>query len=802
MSEKIRVHLIANAHIDPVWLWRWPEGVNEIISTCQSASSLMREYPELTFTKGESACYEWIEKISPELFETIKQQIRENRWEIVNGWIVQPDCNIPSGESFIRQSLYGKKFFKAKLETDTEVGYCVDSFGHSASFPGILKGSGYKYYIFMRPGPHEKDLPQAFIWKWKDGSEILTFRIHRTYATHSVDDLKKLLDYILNNIQPNVPVTICFYGVGNHGGGPTREQIEFLMNLKEASKDVEYIFSTPERFFKELEKYSSFLPVVEDELQYHSIGCYTSNSKIKKLNRRAENMLQASETWAAISAFLTDFTYPGEKFEDSWKTLLFNQFHDTLAGTAIKEAYDDAYEQFGKVISTSSDIMYEALFKIINNIDTQGDGIPFIVFNNSCYENDGYIEFEPWMGHIEWKDSLSIVDSKSEKKIYQLIPHSALVRNKYRIVFKDVIPPFGYKVYWIRETNGKNEYETDLRMGEDFVENEYYKLEIRETGINLYDKWKERYVIQNHQFVIIEDHTDTWSHGIDRYLREHSYPKFESIEKLAEGPLKSVFKVNYRFNDSEIDMFVTLHSKDPVVKIRYRINWHEKFKLVKLYSKINYVPKVLSEIPYGVIEREANGKEYPMQRFIMLEEPDKEEGITIINNGKYGYDVLDDEVRISILRSIPYAWHDPYKIPDKEYFDFLDIGTQEFEMWFFSYNENNKYNVFAFAEQLNKPYIALNVWKHDGTFPPTNSFLSVFSEDTNVWVAAIKGSEKKPNEEIVLRILELKGIGGNVELEFVDKKFLVKMKPFEIKTCTISKNGTLIETNHIEKNNT
>jgi len=802
MSEKIRIHLIANAHIDPVWLWRWPESVNEVISTCQSVIKLMEKYPKLTFTKGESWGYEWIEKVSPELFEKIKVRVEEKRWEIVNGWIVQPDCNIPSGESFIRQSLYGKNFFRAKLKTDTEVGYCVDSFGHSASFPAILRGSGYKYYIFMRPGPHEKDLPQAFIWKWKDGSEILAFRIQGTYATHSIEDLKKLLDYILNNIQPNVPVTMCFYGVGNHGGGPTRKQIEFLLNLKEASKDVEYIFSTPGRFFKELEKYSKFLPVIEDELQYHAIGCYTSNSKIKKLTRKAENMLQVSEAWSIISAFLTDFIYPVQELEDNWKVLLFNQFHDTLGGTAIKEAYDDAYEQLGKVISTSADIMYEALFKIINNIDTQGNGIPFIVFNSSCYKNDSYIEFEPWMGYVRWKDNFVIVDSKDEEKSHQLLPSTALV-HKYRIVFRDIIPPFGYKVYWIRELNRKKtKYNSDLKVGNNFIENEFYKLEIKETGIDFFDKKKDQYIIRNQRLAIIEDRSDTWSHGIDRYSRNHGWPEHESIEKIIEGPLKSVLKVNYRYKNSKIAMFITLHSKDPVVKIRYQINWYEKFKFVKLYSKLGYIPKVFSEIPYGIIERKANGREYPMQRFIMLEEPNKELGIAMINNGKYGYDVLDDEVRISILRSIPYAWHDPYKLPDKEYFNFLDMGTQEFEMWFFSYNETNKYDVFAFAEQLNKPCIVLNVWNHKGMLPPTNSFLSVSSRDTNVWVAAIKSSEKKPNEEIVLRIIELKGIGGNVELKIMDKKFLVKMKPFEIKTCIIGKDGTLSETNHLEENET
>jgi len=801
MPEKIRIHLIANAHIDPVWLWRWPEGVNEMISTCQSAVNLMKEYPELTFSKGESINYEWIEKISPELFEIIKQRIKENRWEIVNGWVVQPDCNIPNGESFIRQSLYGKKFFRNKLNTATDVGYCVDSFGHSASLPGILKGSGYKYYIFMRPGPHEKKLPQAFIWRWKDGSEVLAFRIHKTYATHSVDDIKQLLDYILNNLQPNIPITMCFYGVGNHGGGPTREQLEFLMKLKESSKNVEYVFSTTLKFFKELEKYSKFLPVIEDELQYHSIGCYTSNSKMKALNRKSENALQISETWATISTFFTDSVYPREEFERSWKMLLFNQFHDTLAGTAVIEAYEDAYEQLGKVLSVSKDIAYESLFKIINFVNTQGEGIPFIVFNHSCYERNEYIEFEPWLGHIKWKDSFKIVDSENREIDYQLLPPTALVRNKYRVTFKDTIPPFGYKIYWIRDSKDsmiKHE-PSDLKIGDNFIENRFYRLEINEAGINFFDKKKEQYIIQNQRFSIIEDYSDTWSHGIDKYPRNHDWPKLESIEKIIEGPLKSVIKVDYKYQNSEISEFITLCSEDPVVKIRYQINWHEKFKFVKLYNKLGYTPKVLSEIPYGIIERQADGKEYPMQRFIMLEKPTEEEGVAIINNGKYGYDVLNDEARISILRSIPYAWHDPYRIPDKEYFNFLDMGTQEFEMWFFSYDKTTKYDVLNYAEQLNKPYIALNTWKHQGKFPPSNSFLRILSENTIVSVTAVKGSEEKPNEELVLRILELKGNGGNVRIKFLNKEFLLPIEPFELKTCVISRNGVLVETNLLEE---
>jgi alpha-mannosidase len=381
-SERV-LHLIGNSHIDPVWLWQWPEGFQEVRATFRSALDRMNEYPEFIFTCDSAAYYEWVEEIDPEMFEEIRQRVAEGRWELVGGWWVEPDCNLPGGESFVRHGLIGQGYFQSRFGKIATVGYNVDPFGHHAMLPQILAKSGMDSYVFMRPGPHEMRLPgPIFWWESPDGTRVLTFRLPHEYCAPR-EDLGYHLDKSIAQLPERWSEMMAFYGVGNHGGGPTRENLDSIRRLDGAGAMPRLRHSTPARFFDAVRASGAELPVVSEELQHHAVGCYSAHSGIKRWNRRAENILAPAEAWAAVAERVVGLAYPREELTNAWKQLLFNQFHDTLGGTAIEPAYDDARDQLGEATSIAArahNLAVQSISRQVNVPAEQGT-FPIMVFN-------------------------------------------------------------------------------------------------------------------------------------------------------------------------------------------------------------------------------------------------------------------------------------------------------------------------------------------------------------------------------------------------------------------------------------
>ena len=267
------LHMIGNAHIDPVWLWQWQEGFHEVKATFRSALDRMKEYPDFKFVASSAVFYEWVEQSDPAMFAEIQQRVAEGRWSIVGGWWVEPDCNIPSGESFARHGLYAQRYFKEKFGVTARTGFNVDSFGHAGTLPQILKKSGIDYYVFLRPMPHEKGLPsRLFWWQSDDCSRVLAYRIPFEYLSWG-KDVEIHARRCAGEMKEPVDEFMCFYGVGNHGGGPTIANLESIRCL-DADPDfpTRTVFSTPEEFFCAAEMKGWPLPVVQNELQHHASG--------------------------------------------------------------------------------------------------------------------------------------------------------------------------------------------------------------------------------------------------------------------------------------------------------------------------------------------------------------------------------------------------------------------------------------------------------------------------------------------------------------------------------------------------
>ena len=327
--EKKKIHMICNAHIDPIWQWDWPEGVSATLSTFYTAAKLADEF-DYVFCHNEVTVYKYIEEYAPELFEKIKKLIKAGKWHVMGGWYLQPDCNMPSGESFVRQIREGQRYFKEKFGVTPTTAINLDPFGHSVGLVQIVKKCGQDSYMFMRPFSYELSLnDNQFIWRGLDGSEIKATRISG-YGSGLGRSARVIRDRANNQ---NVPVGVALWGVGNHGGGPSYKDLCDIKEQLLTDTDIEFVHSTPEDFFKEINPTST----VDKSLRISMPGCYTSTYRVKKLHAQLEKEIYMAEKLASVAYMKGAIdTYPEKELKTAVEDLLNSEFHDVLPGTSVQ----------------------------------------------------------------------------------------------------------------------------------------------------------------------------------------------------------------------------------------------------------------------------------------------------------------------------------------------------------------------------------------------------------------------------------------------------------------------------------
>ncbi len=619
-SKQKKLYMIGNAHIDPVWLWQWHDGFHETRATFRSALDRMKEYPDFVFVSSSAAIYAWIEESDPAMFAEIQQRVKEGRWTIVGGWWIEPDCNIPGGESFVRQGLYGQRYFKEKFGVTARVAYNVDSFGHNGMLPQILKKSGMPYYIFMRPSPHEKGLPgRLFWWESDDGSRVLTFRIAFTYGTWG-EDLEPHIRNVAAELRDPLNEMLCFYGVGNHGGGPTKENLDSIHRLQQDPTLPQLIFASPAKFFEEMEHQEHPLPVVHEDLQHHASGCYSAHSGIKRWNRTAENRLLAAEKFSTLAEIVTGQPYPVD-FERAWKNVLFNQFHDILAGTSLEAAYDDARDQFGEALAIADRALTHAVQALTWKINIQPENglIPIVVFNPHAWEVKANIEVE--MPRISGEELL--LDDANRAIPFQVVQSQSTTGWYRRGTFVADLPALGYRVYRCYQQKSEKSF-PNVQASENSLENARYRLEFDpEAGTicSLFDKKKnlEIFACSAADPVVIDDPSDTWSHNIFTFNNVVGRFNLRKMEIVEQGPVKAVLRVISEYNHSTLIQDFAVYNELDQIDVSVTVDWHEHQKMLKLRFPVNFWQlKANYEIPYGHIERMTNGDEEPGQSWIDL----------------------------------------------------------------------------------------------------------------------------------------------------------------------------------------
>ncbi|MDF2629729.1 MAG: putative alpha-mannosidase [Symbiobacteriaceae bacterium] len=861
-SKEITFTLAGHAHLDPVWLWDRQEGIEAVKATFRSALDRLQENPDLVFVHSSAAQYALMET-HPTLMGEIRAAAERGQWEPVGGFWVEPDVNIPSGEALARQGLLGQRYFQRTLGCRSRVAFLPDSFGHPYTLPQIFKQCGMDYFLFWRPIGPEINLPSnLFTWEGPDGTRMLSARVesYNSNPNNVIDTLNASIGW-----RPaDAPEWIVVYGVGNHGGGPTKKAIASMRELNQSPDWPTLAFGSIEGFFERAKgrKHPSF----NEPLQYSYRGCYTSHSQMKKLNRRGENLLASAEKWSAIAAQY-GLPYPQAALTRAWEHLCFNQFHDIICGTSIPRAYDDVRDELGEAIGTARRTAYDALQKIAQQIDTRsgeheigetmrrvrtgpgnavadlGDGIPVIFFNPSPWPRREVVDVEVNDWHIS---EMQVQDDAGYPVVHQFVEADAKPPRK-RAAFLAEVPAMGYRLYRIVDRPAA-QLPGDaplLSATERILENRWWRLELDErTGAirSLKDKERNLELMAGGgaQLLVIEDPTNPWGQG--DYFRHlagvFGDPTFTLLEA---GPVRATVQVEVSWGASVARQSLTIYRETPAIEGKLEIDWHEEYRMVKLaFPFALEEAKATFSVPFGHIERPAGGQEEPSQQwldvtgrpaarrqgagpnFAQLGEAGGGEqtaaegaeggagdgavardaglyGVALINDCKYGADVMGGEARLSILRSPIYGNGNRGATPVRPTDRYLDQGVQEVR-WALVPHAGpwQAAPVVQAAQDLNEPMVFVREYAHAGDLPKRHSFLTIEPPDA-VIVSALKQAEE--GDDLVLRVYEHRGrqATARVRLPLAKADFQLEARPHQIKSYRIAPDGTVREVNMLEE---
>ncbi len=705
----ISVHLICNAHLDPVWQWRWDEGASEALATFRNAVEILDEHPSLIFCHNEAVLYEWTERLDPALFADIRRLVEAGRWVISGGWFIQPDVNLPGTESLVRTIAEGRRYFRDRFGAAPRVAYNFDSFGHGGGLPQVLRQAGFEMYIHMRPQAGELALPSdLYRWRGVDGTIIPAYRIavglYHTEHDNIETRLREGVELALK-LGRDVPV---FWGLGNHGGGATRRDLAAIEAFTARESRVRIVHSTPDAFYDAIKGAAATAPIHDGDLQRVFTGCYTSLSRLKRQAVASLGRLVQAEAVSAAASWLAAAEFPEADLRQAWKLHVFNDFHDVLTGTCVEPAERDALGQYGRAEDMGRSVALAAI-AALNRGSHGSPSLPVTVVNTNPGLRRGPVEFECMADHRPfwkglWLMRLFRADGR-EVPCQEEQPESLLPFNNWRrrISFIDDLPGVGVARYELKA------FEIAKSQERGRVRNVHVP---RATGSSpLASRFDPKtglvasikparsarpFAGPLFEPLVIEDTADSWGTGQSGYRK--IVGRFKPCGRpfvIERGPIRTITRSILAYCSSRIVIDVVSYPSWPVLEFRFRVTWNEEQRRLKLRLPTTLSePTLLAEVPAGAIRRPADGQEHVHGRWFVVEGRSAGKGaaIGLASSGQHGLDFKDGEVRLSVLRASAYCHEHGFDLGTHASktgtrtsicphgWKFADIGLHEFKL--------------------------------------------------------------------------------------------------------------------------
>ena len=762
--KKVVVHLLANAHLDPVWLWDWREGFNEGITTVRTVINLMDENPQMTFIRGEAAIYQHIQAHDPKTFARIEQLVQQGRWDVVGGTYIQPDTNLPATETLARHFTVAQKYFRSTFGHVPRVAWAADSFGHSAGLPEILSAAGMTGFAFTRPDDKVVALAHpAFWWQGASGARILCYRPTTGWYGTERDEIFRRLDGYLQANEKHLAQNIgCFYGIGNHGGGPTRRQLDEIRRWADKNPQVEVIHSGLHRFFDALaaeeKTRATGYPVHRGELNFCLRGCYSSVAKFKFPYRRTEaSLVRAEKTDSIVSAHLGR---PAQDLKSAWNSVLMNSFHDILPGSSIERAYDDQLAWLGSAYHDAQRVEFNALNALALDVDTsvpkpahdQPSRVPFLVWNPHVHEYVGPVELEAamdyrpiWAYKNRFNDvPVELIGPKGAAVPFQVVrtENSSMpdLPWRRRVVFHAKLPPMSWSIYQIGLAQSMKAAKLSspakaLKPGT--IKNRFYRVAARKgaSALQIFHQDKPMFRGAGLSVVRVEDPFGSWG-GMNEEAESVSLStvqekwKIERVELMESGPERASVWVRFAGKRSRLDLTFSVSAERPAIDVHARVFWNERSSRLKLVFPVGTDAEF--EVPGGKARRGVCG-EVPGGRWVRVEGEKGSFGFA--SDALYGFNCRNGSLLATIVRASRYA-NDVKTAEDAELWrPAVDAGELTFR--FLLTAQTN--SLAKFAQELEQPVVAQSMPPHGGTLARVGSLFSI--RQANVQLLALKPAE-------------------------------------------------------------
>ncbi len=787
-----KLHLICNAHIDPIWQWDWEEGAAATLATFKSAVDLSSEY-DYIFCHNEVTVYKYIEEYAPELFSEIKALIASGKWNIMGGWYLQPDCIMPTGESIVRQIQVGKQYFTEKFGKYPKTAMNIDSFGHSIGLVQIIKKCGQDNYLFVRPQANLMHLEKnTFIWQGLDGSRI---KCHRSpaYASH-MGKTRELIEKRFE-LQKDEEIGLTMWGVGNHGGGPSRRDLSDIEDLMRES-DIEIIHSTPDDFFDEVAPET----VVDHSLLISMPGCYTSSMKFKQKHIELEEQLSYAEKIMSVASLSGLTEYKMDDFKLAVEDLLNSEFHDVLPGSSVKKGETNGLEYINRALRTLNGLRAKAFFALCASQPRAEEGeYPVLVFNPHPYELKTNIEVETNLADQNWDSYWTTFDVTSNGKAVpsQIVKEESSINLDWRkkVIFEAALKPLSITRYSLREIHGdKQSIDPEINGNIVYQDDRKYVEISCDTGLLTSYKVDGKEYLDGSAFELCfyDDNADPWA--MDEQAKEgwHKDPQpfvldekpdgvfknMSSIQRIEDGKIYLGIEAFFKCENTRARVEYRIYKNSPEIDVNVTVFMNDIDRMLKLRIPVKNTDRLLGQCPFGTDTLFKDGRENISQRFIAAVDRDGD-CLEIINNCSYGSSFsFGNTVELSLIRGAGYCVHPiPGRtlVPEHRYIKRMDQGENNFSFRLMPARESE---LEKNAREFNQKPYALNVFPTGSSKEAYIAEISISNPD--IVIQTIKKGEMV--DGYIVRLLNNQKNSAKTTLTVCGKNIELSFGAYEAKT--------------------